>query len=475
MTTNTITINPVSRIEGHAKITIHLDASGEVDDARFHVVEFRGFEKFCEGRHFTEMPQITPRTCGICPVSHILASAKACDVIVGREIPRTAKMLRELMHMGQIVQSHALSFFHLSAPDMLLGFDSDPALRNIVGLVQQKPEIALKGVLLRKFGQEIIKTVAGRKIHADFPVPGGVNKVLTAEQRESILKGMPAAFEMGKFALDLLKGYHKANLAEVEDFGEFDSNYMGLVQPDGALELYDGNLRFCNAKGEVIHDQIPPSKYLDYVAEAVEPWSYMKFPFIAQLGYPHGMYRVGPLARLNVCSHISTPLANAELKVWREKRRVQTSSFYYHWARLIELLYALERSQQLLADPQITSTDILVNNEPTNPVGVGIVEAPRGTLIHNYWVNKDGRVERVNLIVSTGHNNLAMNKGVQHVARKYVKSKKLKEGMLNRVEAVIRCYDPCLSCATHAVGKMPILVELCDADGSVVDTARRDP
>jgi len=473
MTSNTILINPVTRIEGHAKITIHLDARGEVDDARFHVVEFRGFEKFCEGRHFTEMPNITPRTCGICPVSHLLASAKACDAIVGREIPRTAKMLRELTHMGQIIQSHALSFFHLSAPDMLLGWDSDPLKRNIMGLVEQQPAIAVKGVRLRKYGQEMIKTVAGRKIHPDFPVPGGVNKALTIEQRDTMLAGMGEAFEHAKFALDLLKGYHAANLAEVEDFGCFDSNYMGLVQPDGALELYDGNIRFCNAKGEIIHDQIPPSKYLDYVGEAVEPWSYMKFPFIARLGYPHGMYRVGPLARLNVCSHISTPLANAELKVWREKRRVQSSSFYYHWARLIEVLYALERAKQLLEDPQITSTDILVPNEPVNPEGVGVVEAPRGTLIHHYWVNKDGRMEKVNLIVSTGHNNLAMNKGVQHVARKYVKAKKLKEGMLNRVEAVIRCYDPCLSCATHAVGKMPIVVELMDADGTVVDTLRK--
>jgi NAD-reducing hydrogenase large subunit len=210
------------------------------------------------------------------------------------------------------------------------------------------------------------------------------------------------------------------------------------------------------------------------VAEAVEPWSYMKFPFIAKLGYPHGMYRVGPLARLNVCSHIATPQANAELKLWRAKGRVRNSSFYYHWARLIELLYALERAQQLLADAAITSSDILVSNQPQNPDGVGIVEAPRGTLIHHYWVNKDGKVEKVNMIVSTGHNNLAMNKGVQHVARKYVKAKKLKEGMLNRVEAVIRCYDPCLSCATHAVGKMPIVVELQDAAGTVVDTIRRD-
>jgi NAD-reducing hydrogenase large subunit len=474
MTSKTILINPVTRIEGHAKITIHIDNKGEVDDARFHVVEFRGFEKFCEGRHYTEMPNITPRTCGICPVSHLLASAKACDAITGRAIPRTAKMLRELMHMGQIVQSHALSFFHLSAPDMLLGFDSDPLKRNVIGLVAAAPDLAVKGVLLRKFGQEVIKAVAGRKVHPDFPVPGGVNKALTAEQRDAMLKGMPSAFETAKVALDLLKGYHAKNLAEVEDFGNFDSNYMGLVQPDGALELYDGNLRFCNAKGEIIHDQVPNAKYLDYVAEAVEPWSYMKFPFIAKLGYPHGMYRVGPLARLNVCSHISTPLANAELKIWREKRRVQTSSFYFHWARLIELLYGLERAQQLLEDKEITSTDILVSNQPQNPVGVGIVEAPRGTLIHNYWVNKDGKVEKVNLIVSTGHNNLAMNKGVQHVARKYVKAKKLKEGMLNRVEAVIRCYDPCLSCATHAIGKMPMIVELVDERGTVVDTVRRE-
>jgi NAD-reducing hydrogenase large subunit len=356
----------------------------------------------------------------------------------------------------------------------LLGFDSDPAVRNIVGLIRQQPDIAVKGVRLRKFGQELIKLVAGRKIHADFPVPGGVNKVLTAAQRDEILKGLPEAFGHAKFALDLLKGYHKANLAEVEDFASFDSNYMGLVQPDGALELYDGNLRFCNAAGEIVHDQVPPSKYLDYISEAVEPWSYMKFPFISALGYPQGMYRVGPLARLNACSHIATPLADAELKVWRAKRRVQTSSFYYHWARLIELLYGLERAQQLLESPDITSTDILVPNRPTCREGVGVVEAPRGTLIHHYWVDADGRVEKANLIVATGHNNLAMNRGVQAIARKYVKAKKLKEGMLNRVEAVIRCYDPCLSCATHAVGQMPMHVELVDAGGQVLQTLQRD-
>ena len=474
MTNKTITINPVTRIEGHAKITIHLGSNGEVDDARFHVVEFRGFEKFCEGRHFAEMPQITPRMCGICPVSHLLTSAKACDAIIGTEIPRTAKMLRELMHMGQVVQSHALSFFHLSAPDLLLGFDADPAIRNIVGLIQQKPDVAIKGVRLRKCGQEIIKAVGGRKIHADFAVPGGVNKALTPQQRDELLNSLPEAFEHTRFALDLLNGYHQQHLDEVESFANFDSNYMGLVQPDGALELYDGNLRFCDARGDIVHDQIQPSKYLDYIGEAVEAWSYMKFPFISKLGYPQGMYRVGPLARLNVCSHISTPKANEELKVWRAKGRVQSSTFYYHWARLIELFYGLERAEQLLKDPAITSTDLLVSNAPTQSEGIGVIEAPRGTLIHHYWVYQNGRVGKVNLIVATGHNNLAMNRAVHAVAKKYVKAKKLQEGMLNRVEAAIRCYDPCLSCATHAIGQMPMIVEVFDAQGELLQTLRRD-
>lgn len=469
----TIMINPVTRIEGHAKITIHLDEDGAVNEARFHVVEFRGFEKFCEGRYFHEMPQITPRTCGICPVSHLLASAKACDAILGHEIPRPAKLLRELLHMGQIIQSHALSFFHLSAPDMLLGFDSDPAQRNVLGLIAQKPDIAVKGVRLRKFGQEMIKLTGGRKIHCEFPVAGGVNKPLSEAERDELLRGLPEAYAHTMFALELLQGYHEKNLAEVEDFASFDSNYMGLVQPDGSLELYNGNLRFCDPRGEIIHDQVNPAKYLDYIAEASEPWSYMKFPFITRLGYPTGMYRVGPLARLNLCSQIATPKANKELQTWRKVGRVRTSTFYYHWARLIEILYALEHTEELLNDPEICSTDIIAPGPVVNHEGVGVVEAPRGTLIHHYWVDENGRIEKVNLIVATGHNNLAMNRAVTAVAKKYVKAQKLQEGMLNRVEAAIRCYDPCLSCATHAIGQMPMVVELVNAAGAVVDTMRR--
>lgn len=472
--TKTITINPVTRIEGHAKITIHLDEAGEVADARFHVVEFRGFEKFCEGRFMAEMPQITSRICGICPVSHLLASAKACDAVLGVEIPRPAKLLRELMHMGQITQSHALSFFHLSAPDLMLGYDSDPTLRNVIGLIQQHPDIALKGVRLRKYGQDVIKLTAGRKIHADFPVPGGVNKALKVAERDEMLKGLDEAFSHARFALEFVKQYHNEHYDEVENFASFDSNYMGLVQPDGSLELYNGKLRFCDNKGNVVQDQIDPANYLDVIAEATEPWSYLKFPFIKRLGYPQGMYRVGPLARLNICDQISTPLANAEFREWRANgSSPRHSSFHYHWARLIEIIYALERIKQLLEDPDICSTDIMVNGNSFNEEGVGVIEAPRGTLFHHYWVDRNGRIEKVNLIVATGHNNLAMNQAVRSIAKKYVKAQKLQEGMLNRVEAAIRCYDPCLSCSTHAVGQMPIRIELHDSHGNLLQTLQR--
>ncbi len=470
----TITINPVTRIEGHAKITIQLDAAGNVADTQFHVVEFRGFEKFCEGRYFAEMPQITARICGICPVSHLLASAKACDAVLGVPIPRPARLLRELLHMGQLAQSHALSFFHLSAPDLLLGYDADPAVRNVVGLIQKHPDIALKGVRLRKFGQEVIRLTGGRKIHPDFPVPGGVNKALAAAERDEMLKGLPEAFDHAKFALDLLKKYQDAHHDEVEGFATFDSNYLGLVQPDGALEHYDGNLRFVDATGNIVHDQVPPDKYLDVIVEATEPWSYLKFPFLKQLGYPGGMYRVGPLARLNLVDRISTPQANVAWGVWEACRdKVRRSSFYYHWARLIEILYALERIEQLLHDPEICATDVLVTAKPANAQGVGVIEAPRGTLFHHYWVDEHGRIEKVNLIVATGHNNLAMNRAVLAVAQKYVKGSRLQEGMLNRVEAAIRCYDPCLSCSTHAAGQMPLHVDLVDAGGTLLQTVQR--
>ena len=470
-----ITINPVTRIEGHAKITIHLDEQKKVRDARFHVVEFRGFEKFCEGRHFTEMPSITARVCGICPVSHLLAASKAGDAILGVEIPKTAKMLRELMHMGQITQSHALSFFHLSAPDMLLGFDSDPAARNVIGLIEKFPEVALKGIRLRKFGQETIKAVAGRKIHAEFTIAGGVNKPFTAEKRDELLKQIPEAMETAKLAIQILKDYMGKNKEAVDTFANFNSNFMGLVQPDGALEHYDGNFRIVDTAGQSLVDQVHPSKYLDYIAEATEEWSYLKFPFFKDKGYPEGGYRVGPLARLNTIDKISTPIAHKEWKEnWDSKHGgTQHSSFYYHYARLIEILYGIERIQQLLEDEAILGQDIVEVGFPKNEEGVGCIEAPRGTLFHHYWVDKAGRIEKVNLIVATGHNNLAMNASVKALAEQYVDGSNIKEGMLNRVEAAIRCYDPCLSCSTHAVGQMPMEVKVLDVDGQVIRELKR--
>ncbi len=473
--TTPIVINPVTRIEGHAKITIHLDEAGDVDCARFHVVEFRGFEKFCEGRYFAELPEITSRICGICPVSHILASAKACDTIIGAELSDTARLLRELMHMGQLAQSHALSFFHLSSPDMLLGFDSDPALRNIMGVIAKHPEIARKGIRLRKFGQEVIRHVGGRRIHAESAVPGGMNHALTEDARKELLAGLPEAMETTKFAQDLLNRYLDENKEETSEFASFKTNYLALVQPDGSLEHYHGRLRFVDSEGKVITDQIRCEDYLEFIGEASEDWSYLKFPYMKNLGYPKGMYRVGPLARLNAINKIPTPRANEAFREWRQRSSgTQSSSFHYHAARLIEIVYALERIQAILDNPKVTSLDVCRPGRVKNQEGIGCIEAPRGTLFHNYWVDEQGRVEKVNLIVATGNNNMAMNEAVTRVARRYVKPDKLEEGMLNRVEAAIRCYDPCLSCSTHAIGRMPMKLELIAPGGEIIDSLVRD-
>ncbi|HPA44826.1 MAG TPA: Ni/Fe hydrogenase subunit alpha [bacterium] len=472
--TETITIQPVTRIEGHAKITVHLDERGEVAFSRFHVVEFRGFEKFCEGRYFAELPEITSRICGICPVSHILASAKACDAIIGVELSPTAKLLRELMHTGQITQSHALSFFHLSSPDMLIGFDADPAVRNIMGMIAQVPDIARKGIRLRRYGQEVIRHVGGRRIHAESAVPGGMNRALSESARKELLQELPEAFENIQLGMDVLYRYLDAHPDETRDFARFDTRYLGLVRPDGKLEHYDGKFRFVHSDRKILHDQIPCENYLKYIGEVSEGWSYLKFPFLKEIGYPGGIYRVGPLARLNVADGISTPKANAALQAWRERYPGgESSSFHYHAARLIEILYALERIEQILDDPHVTGTDVCEPGHVRNHQGIGVIEAPRGTLIHHYWVDSKGCVEKVNLIVSTGHNNLAMNKAVTEVAKRYVKSKSLQEGMLNRVEAAIRCYDPCLSCSTHAFGQMPLGIELISHDGCVLDRLER--
>jgi len=471
---HTVTIDPVTRIEGHAKITILLDDDGQVSDARFHVTEFRGFEKFCEGRPFPEMAGLTARICGICPVSHLLTSAKAGDAVLSVRIPPRAERLRRLMNLGQIVQSHALSFFHLSAPDFLLGMDADPAERSIFGLIRRTPDIARKGIRLRQFGQEIIETLGGRKVHPSWAVPGGVRSGLTEEGRAHILERIPEALATALEALELFKRLLRDFRKEAQIFGNFPSLYMGLVAPDGGWEHYDGQIRFVDGSGNIIADHLDPADYREYLGEAVEPWSYLKFAYYKPLGYPDGMYRVGPLARLNIAKHMAAPRADRELREYRERfGPCVNSSFQYHYARLIEILAAVELIQEIVDDPAILGDRLRADAGVNSLHAVGCGEAPRGTLFHDYCVDEHGLIQAVNLIIATGQNNLAMNRTVAQIARHYIRGPQIPEEMLNRVEAGIRAYDPCLSCSTHAAGTMPLHVELVSREGRVLDEARR--
>ena len=473
--TREIEINPVTRIEGHAKITLKLNDRGRVDDAMFHVTQFRGFEKFCEGRPLTEMPSLMARTCGICPVSHLMAASKACDQLLAVQIPPTADKLRRVMNLAQIVQSHALSFFHLSSPDLLLGMDADPAKRNIFGVLAEQPQLARDGIRLRAIGQTIIEILGGKRIHPAWTVPGGVNAPLTAEKHAKITAMLPEALEIGRNTLAWFKrGLGKFN-EEASAFGNFPTYFMGLVTPTGGLEYYDGMLRVTDARGHIVHDMFPCEKYQELIEEAVEPFSFMKFPYLKALGYPQGIYRVGPLARLNIVDHCGTPVADQEWAEFRDMHRGPIlSSFHYHYARLIEIIYGIERIGQLLADPDILSDRVRARARPNRVEGVGVTEAPRGTIMHHYRIDDNGQVTWANLIIATGHNNLAMNKGVLQVAQRFVDGQKLTEGMLNRVEAVIRCFDPCLSCATHALGQMPLKVRLVGPGGEVLDEIVRN-
>lgn len=482
--TQRIVIDPVTRIEGHAKITIYLDESGQVRDARFHVTEFRGFEKFCEGRPLWEMPGITARICGICPVSHLMASAKAGDRILAVTIPPAAVKLRRLMNLAQIIQSHALSFFHLSAPDLLLGMDSDPQTRNIFGLMAANPDLARGGIRLRQFGQEIIEQLGGRKIHPSWAVPGGVREALSEAGRTHIRDRIPEVRTtilnaLGQFK-QLLQNYER----EAQTFGNFPSLFMGLVTPDGLWEHYDGFLRFVDSAGNIVADRLDPARYQEFIGEAVEPDSYLKSPYYRPLGYPDqsdhcrldsGIYRVGPLARLNICTQIGTPLADQELREFRDRGHgTVTSSFFYHYARLIEILGAIEKIEQTIDDPDLLSTHLRADAGINQLEGVGVSEAPRGTLFHHYQVDENGLMQKVNLVIATGQNNLAMNRTVAQIARHFIHGSEIPEGMLNRVEAGIRAFDPCLSCSTHAAGQMPLHVQLVGADGTLLTETWRD-
>ncbi|HPB76130.1 MAG TPA: Ni/Fe hydrogenase subunit alpha [Chromatiaceae bacterium] len=472
----TISIEPVTRIEGHARISLQLDDHGQVQDARFHLTQFRGFEKFCEGRPYREMPALTARTCGICPVSHVLAANKACDHLLSVSIPPTAEKLRRIINLAQLTQSHALSFFHLSSPDLLLGWDADPASRNIFGVMRQNPDLARDGIRLRQIGQTIIETLGGKKIHPTWVVPGGVSEALTADKHAVMLRLLPEGLEIAKRTYAFFKTLVPKFLDEAAHFGSQDTLFLSLVSPEGNLEHYDGVLRLKDARGRILEDQVPTWEYERLVGEAVEDFSYMKFPYYKPQGYPKGIYRVGPLARLNNANACGTPYADvalAEFRMLQESGPV-ASSFHYHYARLVEIIFALEMMERLLKDPRILDTRVRARARSNRDEGIGVAEAPRGTLMHHYRIDENGLITWVNLIIATGHNNLAMNQAIRQVAKTYVDGNHLQEGMLNRVEAVIRCFDPCLSCASHAFGQMPLLIELRDAAGALVDRLCRD-
>ncbi len=473
--TREIVIEPITRVEGHGRVTIHLDEQGAVADARLHVTQVRGFEKFCEGRPFYEMPSLMARICGICPVSHLMASAKACDALLAVQIPPAAGKLRRILNLAQIIQSHALNFFYLSSPDFLMGMDEDPAARNVFGVMQAHPSIARDGIRLRKFGQQIVEWLGGERIHPAWVVPGGVSEPLAAEKRDRIVALIPEAKSTILRTLDWFKRSLENHRQEIQCFANFPTLFVGLVKPDGGLTFYQGNLRIMDASGKIIADQIQPQQYPEYIGEAVEPWTYLKFPYFKPAGYPAGVYRVGALARLNLSDHCGTPLADQEKAEFHEiSGTAILSSFYYHYARLIEILYCIERMEQLLDEPQILDRHVRAYAGPNCFEGIGISEAPRGTLIHHYKIDEQGLMRWANLIIATGHNNLAMNRGVQQVARHFVDGSHLTEGMLNRVEAVIRAFDPCLSCSTHAAGRMPLHIQLFGPDGALLDELKQN-
>jgi len=475
--TQRIVIEPLTRVEGHGKVTLLLDDRHRVQQARLHIVEFRGFERFIQGRPFWEVPVLVQRLCGICPVSHHLCAAKAIDGIVGVDrLPPAAEKLRRLMHYGQIFQSHALHFFHLASPDLLLGFDAPVERRNVVGVIAEHPELALQGVAMRKFGQEIILATAGKKIHGTGAIPGGINKNLSAPERDRLLADLPRMLEWSQKAVALARDYTLGHLERIREFGSFDSNHVGLVRSDGALDLYDGRLRAVDARGGVLVDQVEPKDYLDVIAEEVRPWSYMKFPYLKPLGAADGWYRVGPLARLNVCDSIDTPLAEAARQELFAALggRPSNVTMAYHWARMIELLHAAEVIERLLADPDLQGEDLVAPAGERRFESVAMLEAPRGTLTHHYRVDENDLVTMANLIVSTTCNNEAMNRAVRRIADDQLSGRpEITEPLLNQIEVGIRAYDPCLSCATHALGRMPLEVTLVDARGEVLDRRTR--
>jgi len=472
-----IVIQPVTRIEGHAKITIQLDDAGNVADTRVNIVELRGFERFCIGRPVEELPRITPRICGVCPWAHHLASAKANDAVFGVDIPEAAKKIRELTYMAHFIHSHVLHFFILSGPDFVMGPDADYSVRNVIGIVNKVPDIAKKVVNIRYLGQMMTQLLGGKAIHPDAAVPGGWSKPVTEEEREKLKEMAKECLDFATFAIDFAKKNIFPNyLDAVKTIAVINSGFLGTVK-DGTLNLYDGNLRMMTADGK--YEDFQSSDYLNYIGEHIEPWSYLKFPYQKKAGKlsmdldnPIGVYRTNALARINVCDKISTPRAQAELEEFRKLfGRPAQLTLLYHWARLIELVYCAEHAIELLEEPDITSSVTRKSVTPRAGRGVGSVEAPRGTLIHDYETDANGMVTDVNIIVGTTHNNAPINMSVKKSAQDIIKNGKYDEKLLNLVEMSIRAYDPCFSCATHDLdGRIAVKLDIVDSTGQIIDT-----
>lgn len=479
-----LVIDPVTRIEGHGKVVIELDDDHNVVDAKLHVVEFRGYEKFIQGHPFWEAPVLMQRICGICFVSHHLAGAKAVDDIVGvgpasgLALTPTAVKMRRLGHYAQMLQSHVTAYFYLVVPEMLFGMDAAPEQRNILGLIEANPDLVKRVVALRKWGQEVIKAVFGKRMHGISSVPGGVNKNLTAAEVDGFLRGgdgllsVDQVIEYAQLGLELFYDFHEQHRAEVDGFAKVPALNMCLVDADGNVDYYDGRLRVVDEDKKIVRE-FDYHDYLDHISEGVEKWSYMKFPFLTDLGRDRGSVRVGPLARMNVTGSLSTPLARQAVERFHAYTGGQANNMTLHtnWARTIEIIHAAEVVRELLSDPDVQKDDLVVtpDAEAWTGEGVGVVEAPRGSLLHHYRADREGNVTFANLIVATTQNNQVLNRTVRSLAEDYLGGHAdITEGMMNAIEVGIRAYDPCLSCATHALGQMPLVVSVIDARGEVV-------
>ncbi len=474
----TITIAPVTRIEGHAKVTIRLDDAGNVTDTQVNVVELRGFEKFCIGRPVEELPRIVTSICGVCPWHHHLASAKANDAIFGVTPPPAGAKLRDLCQSIAFCSDKILHFFFLAGPDLIMGPDADYSVRNVMGIIGSNSELGRKVVRARHLGTQMLGIASGKAIHPVTAVPGGYSKPLTEAERQKLLPMAEEVLEFAKFAIAMAKtDIFPKYTEEIDSLGVIETGFLGTVTHDGTLNLYDGKLRLMRPDGT--YEEFAPPQYKDFIAEHIEPWTYLKFPYAKKWGdfsmdpeAPGGIYRTNALARINVADGMATPLAQAEFEEFRDKYgRPAQQTLLYHYARLIELVYNAEHTIELLNDPAITGKETRVPVAPRAARGVGCVEAPRGTLIHEYETDDDGLVTNVNLIVGTTHNNASINMSVNQAAKSLIKNGVYDEGTLNRVEMAIRAYDPCLSCATHKLdGTLPVRIDIFDNRGERISS-----